>query len=89
MAFNSFYCKAKDISQNKQGNLFAFPYLDHNVFKVTFFNKKKLHHEVNINELIGSECSIKPIDGLIDPMINVVFLDVSYVFMVVYNHMTQ
>lgn len=33
------YIKAKSVSQNKVGNLYAIPYIEDEVFKITVFNK--------------------------------------------------
>lgn len=46
------YVKAKDVSQNKVGNLFAIPFIEDEVFKITVFNKFDVILELDVSEMI-------------------------------------
>ena len=86
LTLTGYYIKAKEVTQNKMGNLFAIPFIEDEVFKITVFNKTDILLELDVNELIGLEDRVRPIDTLIDPMINTVFLDETTIFIVCYHH---
>ena len=83
------YIKAKKVSQNKFGNLFAIPFIEDEVFKVTIFNKNDVLLELDVSEIIGLEHGVRPIDSLLDPLINLVFIDESSIFVLCYDHHTR
>lgn len=77
------------MSQNTIGNLFAIPFIEDEVFKVTIFNKNDIIQELDISEMIGLESGIRPIDSLIDPLINLVFIDESCIFVICFDHLQK
>ena len=66
--------------------MYAIPFIEDEVFKITVFSKNDILLELDVNQMINLEDRVKPIDNLIDPMINVVFLDESTIFVVCYHH---
>ena len=83
------YIKAKQVSQNKMGNLYAISYIEDEVFKITVFNKTDILLELDVNEMINLDERVIPIDSVVDPMINTVFIDESTIFVVAYHHSTM
>ena len=83
------YIKAKRVSQNSVGNLFAIPFIEDEVWKITIFNKNDIVLELDVSEMIGLEVGIRPIDSLLDPLINLVFIDESTIFVICFNHLTK
>lgn len=83
------YIKAKKVSQNPIGNLFAIPFIEDEVFKITIFNKLDVLLELDVSEIIGLEQGVRPIDSLLDPLINTVFIDESCIFVIAFDHHTR
>lgn len=83
------YIKAKGVSQNRIGNLFAVPFIEDEVFKITIFNKMEVLQELDVSEMIGLEQGIRPIDSLLDPLTNIVFVDESSIFVICFDHVAR
>lgn len=83
------YVKVKEVSQNKVGNLYAIPFIEDEVFKMTVFNKYDVILELDVSEMISIQHGIKPIDSISDPLINAVFVDESSLFVICYDHLTK
>jgi hypothetical protein len=79
------YIKAKNVSQNSIGNLYAIPFIEDEVFKITVFNKMDVLQELDVSEMIGFEKGIRPIDSIPYPLINVVFVDESSIFVLSFD----
>lgn len=45
--------------------------------------------ELDVSEMIGIEMGIRPIDSLLDPLINVVFIDENCIFVTCFDHLTK
>ena len=71
------------------GNLYAISYIEDEVFKITVFNKTDILLELDVNEMINLDERVIPIDSVVDPMINTVFIDESTIFVVAYHHSTM
>ena len=69
------YIKAKEIIQNKQGDLYLCPYLNNGVFKVLVFDKNQVLLDYNINEAIELDDKTRPNDNFPDPLVNACFVD--------------
>ena len=73
------------MAQNNHGNLYALPFIEDEVFKVTIFNKMDVLQELDVCEIIGFKEGIRPIDNISNPLINVVFVDDSSIFILCYE----
>jgi len=73
------------VAQNNHGNLYALPFIEDEVFKVTIFNKMDVLQELDVCEIIGFKEGIRPIDNISNPLINVVFVDESSIFILCYE----
>ena len=49
--------------------------MDSGQFRVFIFNKTIVLDDINVNPLLGIDNSTTPINGIMDPMINVCFID--------------
>ena len=76
------YIKAKEIIQNKNGDMFLCPYLNNGVFYLLIFDKEKVIKDLNVNDLVNSDQSYegelddrtRPNDNFPDPFINACFI---------------
>lgn len=83
------YIKAKQICQNEKGSLFAIPFIEDEVFKILIFDKVDIIKELDVSRMLGITEGIRPIDSLLDPLINVDFLHESTLFVVCFCHLTK
>lgn len=69
--------------------MFAAAFIEDEVFKVLIFNKYDIIMELDVNEIIGLKDGIKPIDAVLEPLMNVVYMDETCIFVVCYNHLKR
>ena len=79
-AIEGTFIKAKELSQNEEGDTFCLPYFDSGVFLVLIFNKFDRLADINVNELLGFDNSSLPMNGILDPMITACFISPNQVF---------
>lgn len=80
------YIKARNVSQNESGTMYAIPFIEDEVFKITIFNKTDVLKELDVSQMLSIENGIIPIDSIPYPLITVVFIDESSIFTLCFDH---